>query len=129
MLRCLPALLAFGLLATPARAEWMSGEQLQDTCSTTAPVDRAMCLSYVIGVLDGFRSLDRAPKVPESVSAGEVRSVVASYLADHPEARSLEGRMVVKAAVADAWPDIQPKAEAAPKRKVPVKVRKRRTRG
>lgn len=128
MLRCLPVLFALGLLASPARAEWMSGEQLQDTCSTSVPVDRAMCLSYVIGVLDGFRALERAPKVPETVSAGEVRSVVAKFLADHPEARSLEGRMVVKAAVADAWPDIQPKVDAPPKRKAPVKVRKRRGR-
>ena len=129
LLRVLPVIAALGLLASPARAEWMSGEQLQDTCSTSVPVDRAMCLSYVIGVLDGFRALERAPKVPETVSAGEVRSVVAKYLADHPEARSLEGRMVVKAAVVNAWPDIQPKVDASPKRKAPAKtVRKRRGR-
>lgn len=125
LMRGVPAFAAIpllGLLATPANAEWMSGEQLQDTCSAKAPVDRAMCLSYVIGVLDGFRAAERPPKVPEDVSAGQVRDVVAAYLASHDEARTLQGRMVVKAAIVDAWPDIQPKAAPAPKRKAPAKA-------
>ncbi|WP_156135891.1 Rap1a/Tai family immunity protein [Novosphingobium subterraneum] len=110
------------LLATPARAEWMSGAQLNEACSAKAPVDRAMCLSYVIGVLDGFRSMERPPKVPDDVSAGQVRDVVATYLASHDEAQTLQGRMVVQAAIADAWPDIQPKVAPPPKRKAPAKT-------
>lgn len=130
LVRFLPAVAAAALLASPARAEWMSGEQLQDACSARTPVDRAMCLSYVIGVLDGFRSLEQPPKVPDDVSAGQVRDVVAAYLASHEEARTLQGRAVIKAAIVDAWPDIQPKAAASPKRKAPAKaVRKTRRRG
>jgi hypothetical protein len=129
LLRYLTVLAASVLLASPARAEWMSGEQLQETCSARAPVDRAMCLSYVIGVLDGYRALERPPRVPEDVSAGQVRDVVAAYLASHDEARKLQGRMVVKAAIVDAWPDIQPKAEPPPKRKAPAKTVRKRRRG
>lgn len=130
MIRYLPVLAAAAILPSPARAEWMSGEQLQEACSAKAPVDRAICLSYVIGVLDGFRSAERPVKVPEDVSAGQVRDVVAAYLASHEEARSLHGRMVVKAAIVDAWPEIQPKAAPPPKRKAPAKaVRKTRRRG
>lgn len=107
----------------------MSGAQLHEACSAKAPVDRAMCLSYVIGVLDGFRSMERPPKVPDDVSAGQVRDVVAAYLASHDEAQTLQGRMVVKAAIVDAWPDIQPKVAPPPKRKAPAKtVRKTRRR-
>lgn len=130
MIRYLPVLAPVALLATPARAEWMSGAQLNEACSAKAPVDRAMCLSYVIGVLDGFRSMERPPKVPDDVSAGQVRDVVAAYLASHDEAQTLQGRMVVKAAIVDAWPDIQPKVAPPPKRKAPAKTtRKPRRRG
>ncbi|QOV93343.1 Rap1a/Tai family immunity protein [Novosphingobium sp. ES2-1] len=122
VLRCFPVFAVLTLLATPARAEWMSGAQLNEACSAKAPVDRAMCLSYVIGVLDGFRSMERPPKVPDDVSAGQVRDVVATYLASHDEAQTLQGRMVVKAAIADAWPDIQPKVAPPPKRKAPAKT-------
>lgn len=125
--RYLSVLAAIALLAAPARAEWMSGEQLEEACSARTPVDRAMCLSYVIGVLDGLRSSERPPKVPDDVSAGQVRDVVAQYLASHDEARALPGRTVVKAAIVDAWPTIQPKIAPSPKRKAPVKkVPKRR---
>lgn len=128
--RYLPALGVAVLLASPARAEWMSGEQLQEACSAKAPVDRAMCLSYVIGVLDGLRSAERPVKVPEDVSAGQARDVVAAYLAGHDGALALQGREVVKAAIVDAWPEIQPKAEPPPKRKAPAElVRKTRRRG
>lgn len=122
MIRYLLVLATVALLPSPARAEWMSGAQLNEACSAKAPVDRAMCLSYVIGVLDGFRSMERPPKVPDDVSAGQVRDVVATYLASHDEARTLQGRMVVKAAIADAWPDIQPKVAPPPKRKAPAKT-------
>lgn len=130
MIRYLLVLATVTTLATPARAEWMSGAQLHEACSAKAPVDRAMCLSYVIGVLDGFRSMERPPKVPDDVSAGQVRDVVAAYLASHDEAQTLQGRMVVKAAIVDAWPDIQPKVTPPPKRKAPAKTtRKPRRRG
>lgn len=122
MIRYLLVLATVALLPSPARAEWMSGAQLNEACSAKAPVDRAMCLSYVIGVLDGFRSMERPPKVPDDVSAGQVRDVVATYLASHDEAQTLQVRMVVKAAIADAWPDIQPKVAPPPKRKAPAKT-------
>lgn len=130
MIRYLLVLATVATLATPARAEWMSGAQLHEACSAKAPVDRAMCLSYVIGVLDGFRSMERPPKVPDDVSAGQVRDVVAAYLASHDEAQTLQGRTVVQAAIVDAWPDIQPKVAPPPKRKAPAKTtRKPRRRG
>lgn len=104
------------LAATPAHAEWMSGEQLHETCAAQAPVDRAMCLSYVIGVLDGFRALDRPPRTPLDVSAGQVRDVVTRHLADHPEERTLQGREIIRAAIVAEWPKLQP-AKPRPKPK------------
>ncbi|MCY1672718.1 Rap1a/Tai family immunity protein [Novosphingobium sp. SL115] len=103
--------------ATPAHAEWMNGSQLNDTCTSTAPVDRAMCLSYVMGVLDGYRALPQPPVTPDDISAGKVRDVVVAYMTDHPEILEKQGRTVVKTAIADAWPKLQPKAKPVPKRR------------
>ncbi len=118
----LVAATGFALLSSAARAEWMSGEQLAEVCSTTVPVDRAMCLSYVMGVMDGVRYLDAPPRTPIGTSAGEVRDVVVVYLAEHPEARALQGREIVRAAVVAAWPKIQPKVAV---KKAPVRKKKR----
>lgn len=104
-------------LPTAAHAEWMDGNELHETCSTAAPLDRAMCLSYIIGVLDGLRYLPQPLVTPKGATAGQVRDVVAKYLTDHPETRDLQARMIVKAAVVDAWPALQPKAKARAKKK------------
>lgn len=104
-------------LPTAARAEWMDGNELHETCTTTAPLDRALCLSYVIGVLDGLRYLPQPPVTPTGATAGQVRDVVAKYLTDHPEKRDQQARMIVRTAVADAWPELQPKVKVKPKAK------------
>lgn len=129
------ALAALWLLAAPLRAEWMSGAQLEETCTASAPVDRAMCLSYVMGVLDGMRGMERPPRVPDDVSAGQVRDVVVRYLAENPARGPLQGREVVRAAVAAQWPALQPRAKtkpaakrkpvAAPKPASPTRKRRR----
>lgn len=111
-----------GLIATPAHAEWMSGNELYDMCSTASVVDRASCLAYVMGVLDGVRGLDQPPRTPVGATGGQVRDVVTKYLADHPESRTLPARKIVTSAVIDAWPALQPKPKAKPKAK-PAKKR------
>lgn len=105
-------------LSVPARAEWMDGNQLHDTCSPPAALDRAMCLSYVIGVLDGLRYLSQPPVIPKGTTAGQVRDIVAGFLADHPEKRDQQARMLVRAAVVDAWPQLQPKVKPKPRPRV-----------
>ncbi|MFM6830762.1 MAG: Rap1a/Tai family immunity protein [Novosphingobium sp.] len=117
----LAAAMVFAGCAAPARAEWMSGEQLAEVCLGAVPVDRAMCLSYVMGVMDGVRYLDAPPRTPVGTSAGEVRDVVVAYLGEHPEARGLQGREIVRAAVVAAWPKVQPKV---PVRKAAVRKRR-----
>lgn len=119
MSRTLSLVLAagLGLVAAPAHAEWMSGNQLYDTCSAASPIDRGLCLSYVMGVLDGFRSMDLPPRTPEGATGGQVRDVVTKYLVYHPESRTLPARTIVKSAVVDAWPDLQPRLKPKPRPK------------
>jgi hypothetical protein len=115
--------------ATPARAEWMSAGQLADLCASTVPTDRGLCLSYVMGVLDGGRWRDPPVKTPDDQTGGQVRDVVARYLATHPDGRDQPARLAVQAAVAETWPALQanPAVKRASKPKKPL--RKRRTRG
>jgi len=114
---------AFMLQAAPARADWMNGNQLQDMCASTSGIDRGLCLSYIMGVLDGARFLDRPLKSPTDATGGQVRDVVAKYLAVHPESRAQPARLIIKAAVVEAWPELQgsvkekAKAKAKPKGK------------
>lgn len=103
----LPLAAALALQAAPARADWMNGNQLQDMCASTSGIDRGLCLSYVMGVLDGARFLDRPLKTPIDATGGQVRDVVAKYLAVHPESRTKPARLIVKAAVVEAWPELQ----------------------
>ena len=71
-----------------------------------------------------------AALLPADATAGQVRDAVVRYLADHPDKLTLDGRALVRAAIVDAWPDIQPKVSASPKRRAPAKtVRKARRRG
>lgn len=112
------------LSTAPARAEWMSGNQLHDTCASGTAVDKALCLSYVMGVLDGSRFLDQPLKTPVGATGGQVRDVVAKYLDDHPALRDQPARTLVKSAIVDAWPKLQPKPKAASKAK-PKATKKR----
>jgi len=119
MHRNLKLALAAGLgwAATPAHAEWMNGNQLHDMCSASSPVDQALCLTYVMGVLDGTRYLDAPPGTPKGATGGQVRDVVARYLVNHPESRTLPARKIIRSAVIDAWPALQPKPAVKPKPK------------
>ena len=114
---------AAAALPAPAQAEWMDGNQLHDACATAVPLDRATCLSYVIGVLDGMRYLPQPPVTPKGATAGQIRDVVAKYLTDNPAMRDQQARVIVKAAVVDAWPKLQPKTPVRPKPKSRVKKR------
>lgn len=120
---------ALWLPATPARAEWMSAGQLADLCASTVPTDRGLCLSYVMGVLDGGRWRDPPVKTPDDQTGGQVRDVVARYLAAHPDGRDQPARLAVQAAVAEAWPALQVNPAVKPTSKPKKPLRKRRTRG
>ncbi|MFY8194437.1 Rap1a/Tai family immunity protein [Novosphingobium sp. B1] len=116
------------LPGTAARAEWMSGRQLAETCATGVAVDRAMCVAYVMGVLDGYRERAQPVRTPADATAGQVRDVVAAYIAENPEKLALEGRELVKAAVVAKWPELQPKAAPAKAKARPSTRTKARTR-
>lgn len=131
--RILAGLVLIGACAflpgTAARGEWMSGRQLAETCATGVAVDRAMCVAYVMGVLDGYRERAQPVRTPADATAGQVRDVVAAYIAENPEKQALEGRELVKAAVIAKWPELQPKAAPAKAKARPstrTKVRTRR---
>ncbi|MEO0031599.1 MAG: hypothetical protein RIS94_1357 [Pseudomonadota bacterium] len=113
------AIILLTLAATPAHAEWMTGGQLADVCTSDKPIDRGLCLSYIMGVLDQARALDAPFRAPDDVSGGAVRVVVTDYLTGHPQTRDAPARLAVQAAIKAAWPQPKPAAKPKPAPKPP----------
>lgn len=89
------------VLATPAQAQWLTGNDLHDWCSK--PALEFGCLGYVMG------SLDQASwKIPPNATRGQVKDVVKKYLIDNPEQRDLPASFLVSLAVLKAWPTYNP---------------------
>jgi len=97
------------LISNDARASWVDGNELYDSCTSDNLFKAASCLNYVIGALDGNPSI----KTPASATRGQVRDVVVKYLKDHPADRDLPAGFLVYLAVRDAWPTLQPKATSS----------------
>lgn len=107
--------MAAAVYANAARAEWMGGEELEQMCTSDTPLDRGLCLSYVMGVLDGSRFATLPLKTPDDATGGKVRDAVTHYIKAHPDSAKLPARMIVRAAITDAWPSLQPKPVTKPK--------------
>lgn len=110
------------LSATDTKAEFVSGNQLYDWCTTSERdaiyfQNDASCREYIIGVSDGMTTaadvvtavakLDTPFElicVPDRVRAGQLREVVVRYLRDHPADRHESAAFQVALAIKDAYP-------------------------
>ena len=108
--------------AVPARAEFVTGNQLYRWCTGAATdYDRRtqdfLCLAYIQGAHDGLETgalhvtyqanLDEAYRivcVPNRVEAGQLREIVVGHLRDKPEDRNLSAAILVYAALAKSYP-------------------------
>ena len=92
-------------IAGPARAEFVTGNQLYEKCNSNAPEDKFCCLGFVTGVAD---TLPRGPKgivCPEpNVTAGQFYDVAVKDLRDHPGMRGLPASLLAGAALGMAFP-------------------------
>lgn len=86
------------LLATPVAADYFVGSEL-DRMSTDEP---HMFHGYVAGVLD-MRPEGMAC-IPEEVRVSQSVAIVKKYLADHPNQWHRAGKILVVAALVEAFP-------------------------
>ena len=93
------------MIARPARAEFVTGNQLHEKCNSNAPEDKFWCLGFVTGVAD---TLPQGPKgivCPEpNVTAGQFYDVVVKDLRDHPGVRGLPASLLIGTALGTAFP-------------------------
>jgi hypothetical protein len=104
---------ALGCSAVPAAAAqggYENGNELYASCTSQKIDERGICLGYVIGTVDTYLALQEVGKVgkaiciPKGVLAGELRDVVAKYLADTPGERHFDAESLVWVAVFHAFP-------------------------
>jgi Rap1a immunity proteins len=93
------------MIAGPARAEFVTGNQLYEKCNSNAPEDKFWCLGFVTGVAD---TLPQGPKgivcPGPNVTAGQFYDVVVKDLRDHPAMHDLPASFLAGAGLAMAFP-------------------------
>lgn len=84
------AIVLFLLSALPARADFISGDQLRLYCTSQDPNDDAICIVYITGAFDALTSMDQlaqttsnaAPQFCPSAEVGpeELKQLTLAYL-------------------------------------------------
>jgi hypothetical protein len=93
--------LAVVMLTGPAKANFKSGNQLLQECST--PGADQICLGYIQGIVDAETDMARTC-LPGSVTPGQARDIAIKLLDDHPELRHYTASSLVTRALAEAFP-------------------------
>ncbi|BDD65027.1 hypothetical protein Sj15T_00480 [Sphingobium sp. TA15] len=101
-LLALASAMSLAAVSNQAQAQWLTGNQLYEWCSSTSVTEGGACMAYVIGALDGNLSINTA----NGVTRGQIKDVVRKYLADHPERRQMMAATLVYMAVYSAWPQL-----------------------
>jgi len=103
---------AVASLPSEAHAEFYSGNELYDYCSTdkSDPVyysKQSTCRGFIAGVVDtvnATRSLSgTASCLPSGVTLAQVTDVVMKHLRENPQYRNLSAAILVQGAIMDAW--------------------------
>jgi len=93
------------MIAGPARAEFVTGNDLYTKCVSNAPEDKFWCLGFVTGVFDTLPTGPKGLVCPgPNVTAGQVHDVVVKNLQEHPTMRNLPAAFLVGAALGVAFP-------------------------
>jgi len=95
-------LLALALLLAPhgaaAETAYKTGNELWQICNA----DRPQCLSYIIGVVDGWSM--RRGCLPEGVTAEQITDIVVQWLARSPHYRHHPAPTLIMLAILEAFP-------------------------
>jgi hypothetical protein len=101
---------------TPARANFLDGNDLYEHCQTRS----ASALNYILGVHDAQQAVAGLGKQEKlvcpwgRVSSGHVIGVVCKYLQKNPSQRNLSGASIVLKALGEAFPCRQSALSAPP---------------
>lgn len=95
------------ILAQPAAAGWLNGNQLHRECEAETPF---MAMGYIFGVIDGVELRQQDVRgepffcLPDSVVGKQLFDVVCEYAASHAKVRHVPASYLTVAALMEAWP-------------------------
>ncbi len=72
----------------PATADWMSGNELKESCHSEGQYGRGACLGFtsaVAGIVDTETIYGWRACIPDGVTRGQLRDIMVKFLDDHPE--------------------------------------------
>lgn len=102
---CLVLVLALAAPAprgAAAEQAFVSGAKLNERCRSGDLAARALCLGFVLGVVDENPAMLRC--APSSVTAHEVVEALKLHLGRYPSDRAFPGHVIVRLAIREAWP-------------------------
>ena len=97
-------IVALALLSSAAHAEFWDGNKLHNHLTGTTG-EQLLGLGYVMGVADALQHVTFCP--PGNVSAGQVRDMIANYLANVPADRHLTADGIISKVLKSQWPCAQ----------------------
>ena len=108
----LAALVAATIAAAPARAEFVSGNQLYGDLNSDDISPKIYALGYIIGVADTVVGIAYCPA--SRVTAGQLKDIVQAYLCDTPAERHRSGDVLVLRALSSVFPCKRQQQQPAP---------------
>ena len=104
----LSAVLIAAMMATPANAAFLNGNDLHELCrsSLTDRLSDEQSSMFVMGVADALQSLSDGVGIciPNGVNGGQVRDVVCRSLSELPELRHMDAGTISMVSLAGSFP-------------------------
>lgn len=97
-------ILILSLLCGSAHAEFWDGNKLHNHLTGNS-AEQLLGLGYVMGVADTLHNATFCP--PPNINAGQVRDMVANYLANVPADRHLTADSLINKVLKGVWPCAQ----------------------
>lgn len=95
-------ILIAALAASPAYAQFYSGNDLLEKLNDTNPAQRMFALGYVAAVIDTVIDVQVCP--PDQIQVGQVRDIVHRWLQNNPDKRQFTASSIVIHALKQSWP-------------------------
>jgi len=106
------SVLMFGFLslASPASAEFDTGNDVLEKCTSKNPFTEGVCIGLISGYFDGMQMTHTCPKAEASknIIRGQIRDIAVKFLKDNPADRHLPGAALAYRAFKVAF-DCRPK--------------------
>ena len=86
---CMISILAAALVASAAKADIYTGNELLDFCKNDHPFTQGTCFGLIAGYFEGMQFQFKCSKKDPHVTRGQTKDIVVAFLNEHPSDRHL----------------------------------------